>query len=142
MPYERPIVIEEEATRHSLIPIVALTAGLTFVLAAPIEATVRIALLLWGGVAVAAELPMARRRKAAREPTRAIWRPTTGWLLEAGDKKPAPGILCPGTRVFPWLIVLRWRIRGQGYRTCLVRPDTLGVDAHRRLRVILRLGRG
>lgn len=80
-----------------------------------------------------------RRREEARM---AIWRPGRGWHLDMPGAAATPARLHRSTRVLPLFVALNW-VLPDGRRACLlafrwqVRRETF-----RRLRVLLRYGRG
>lgn len=56
--------------------------------------------------------------------------------IERRDGGVAEATIDPETAVFPWLVVLRCRIEGQGESFVLM-PQMTGAEAHRHLRVWL-----
>ena len=91
----------------------------------------------WLAAAIAVEL-----RRWSGQPVRALWRPRKGWSLEWPGGVRRAARLQAGCRVFPGWMALSWRVEG-GRRARLI-LFRRGNDAasYRRLRVLLRNGRG
>jgi hypothetical protein len=85
---------------------------------------------------------VALRRQRRQEAGTAIWRPGRGWHLDMPGTAATPARLHRSTRVLPLIVALNW-VLPDGRRACLlafrwqVRRETF-----RRLRVLLRYGRG
>lgn len=63
------------------------------------------------------------------------------WLLGAIPARLAPARLLSPTLVLPWLVVLRFEVKG-ARRTLILTPECTSPDALRWLRVALRFPRG
>jgi toxin CptA len=59
--------------------------------------------------------------------------------IEHADGSRNRGKLLNGSFVAPWLVIVRWLPEGGRFsRTVVIAPDSVGADAYRRLRVLLR----
>jgi hypothetical protein len=106
------------------------------VIHAPIGDGLRGLLALCLAGAVALEIRDWRHRPAI-----ASWVPGRGWTLEWNDGKQRPARLLDSSRVFPWLLVLRWSL-DSGRRVNLLFLSRRGQATElRRIRVLLRHGR-
>lgn len=135
--FERPFALRppEPGVLAALAAVTWLPAFL-LVIHAPTPDAVRGLLALCLAGAVALEIREWRRR-----PATASWAPGRGWILEWADGTQWPARLLDTSRVFPWLLVLRWSL-GSGRRVSLLFLPGRGQGTTlRRMRVLLRHGR-
>lgn len=135
-PFERPFVLPA-ADPGGRILAGAATVGAGLALAS-LGDTARTALLIWAAVCL---LIMLRERRLERRAGRACWRPGYGWGIARGGEI-EPAAVDPATRVYPARVVLALRAASGGLRRYDLAPGDMSPAAHRRLRVLLRLGRG
>lgn len=138
-PFERPFVLPAADPGRRLVPAgVILAVGLALVSLASLPDGVRRGLLLW---AVLCLLGMFLELRRGRDRPIARWRPASGWWIE-GPGGIEPAAVHPATRVFGHRIVLYLRPASGGTRRYDLSSRQLSPAALRRLRVLLRLGRG
>lgn len=99
----------------------------------------------WARVFMASWLILAAvalRRQRSRQAEAAVWRPGRGWHLDLPGGAMTPARLRSSTRVLPLFAALDW-VMPDGRRAHLIAFRwQLRRDTFRRLRVLLRYGRG
>lgn len=110
--------------------------GAAVLAAAVIPDPLRVGLALWVLACLGAAFLGAREA-----PLGACWRPRLGWGLP-GEDGPEPAVVMPATRVFRGRVVLYLRGAGGRQARLVLRRGSLPAATHRRLRVLLRFGRG
>lgn len=118
---------------------IALTAWLLAVAAttlAQIDQDVRLCMVAGLALALYGDL-----RDWFSKPSRAVWRPRTGWILEWADGRRQVARLKPSSRMFGRWLMLHWQVAGTGTVRMLVSPAGGPEQSMRRVRVLMRLGR-
>jgi hypothetical protein len=138
-PFERPFVLPAvDPWRRLRTGAAVVGAGLVLIALASIGDAVRTALMIWAAVCL---LLMLRELRLDRRAGLACWRPGYGWgITHRGETEPAA--VDPATRVLPTRVVLFLRAASGGVRRFDLARRDMNPAAHRRLRVLLRLGRG
>lgn len=85
---------------------------------------------------------MVHRRERKRWPDRAVWRPGRGWTLELPGRQASPAKLSQATRILPLFVALSWTLKDGRRSRLLVFRWQIPPTTFRRLRVLLRYGRG
>lgn len=138
--YAVPLRLEPRRSRRLLSAILtAHVVGLIVVFFAGIPGLLRLVL---GLCVVASALIAVRGHLGGLSVRLAVWEADGDWSLTRADGLRAAAWLLPESYVSPWLVILRFRGRGVGWRPVLVLlSDSLDPDTFRRLRVRLRLNR-
>lgn len=112
-------------------------AGLVMTVFAAVDHRVRILMAGWlvFGAAV-------QRRARKQRPSRAVWRPGRGWTLELPGRPAVTGRLRRSTRILPLYVALSWTLPDGRCSRLLVFRWQMPAVTFRRLRVLLRYGRG
>ena len=132
-PFDLPAV---EPARRAAGEVALVLLGAAVLAAAVVPDPLRIGLALWLLACLGVAVPGAREA-----PLGACWRPGVGWGLP-GDDGPEPAEVMPATRVFRRRVVLCLRGAGGRRVRLVLRRGSLPAATHRRLRVLLRFGRG
>jgi hypothetical protein len=138
-PFERPFVLPAvDPGGRIRAGAATVGAGLALTSPASLGGTARTALLIWAAVCL---LIMLREWRLDLRAGRACWRPGYGWGIARGGEI-EPAAVDRATRVYPTRVVLALRAASGGVRRYDLARDDMSPAAHRRLRVLLRLGRG
>ena len=135
--FDRVLVVRPPDRRvHLAATTAAWLAGAAAATLAQVDFEVR--LFMFAGLVLAVGGDM---REWLGKPSRAVWRPRKGWILEWADGRRDAARLNPNSRVFWRCLMLHWRVADGRTARMLVLPAGGSKTAMRRLRVLMRMGR-
>jgi hypothetical protein len=103
---------------------------------AQVDPEVRMSMIAGLALAVCGDL-----REWLGKPSRAVWRPRKGWILEWANGGRHAARLDSSSRIFWRCLMLHWRLADGRTARMLVLPAGGSKTAMRRLRVLMRMGR-
>lgn len=140
--YASPLVLEPGVSRYLIIYLLVVHSLALVVLAAPLNTSllVRLVLLVVVGISFIWQWRRIRVNDPARI-VRLVWETDDDWSLYCNDSTELVARLRPQSYESTWLVILHFQLQQGGRRILVILPDMLDRQSFRRLRVRLRQAR-
>ena len=123
--------------KQCMVALAALVAAVAVTAISQVSFSVRAGMVAGIGLAVIADW-----RQWIRGPCRATWRPRRGWMLDWTDGRQQGASLRSASRVWRRCLVLEWAVADGSRARMLVTASGCSPETMRRIRVLMRMGRG